>query len=893
MNQSVRRPGIGLALLPGILIALFLLAISGPVSGQAISIPKVLDPNLEIQLVASEPEIVTPTGLAADRQGRLYVVESHTHARGGDYSGPSRDRVLVFQHKTPDGTFRSPTLYADGLRHALAIAFSTDQILYAVQMKSVVALRDMDGDGFAESHDVVLKIETDNNNNHGVFLGLVFDEQNRMYVSLGNIGGKAYRIEGTDDRHISGRGDTGLIVRCRADGSALERFASGFWNPPEMKFDSAGRLIVTDNDPDARGPNRVLHVVEGGDYGYQARYGSSGLHPYSAWNGELPGTLPMIGGIGEAPVGVMDCNSSALPRDYRNELLVGVWGTHEVVRVRAKPRGVSIRGEVIPILVGGESFWPTNITATADGRVYIADWADRRYPVHGKGRIWQLTAKKGVRTLELQGPFSESNAAPGQNRLSDIANSTAISDFERLIDVATDPDPFLSHAAIMSLAKPVFNKRLLDQLSDQQAARRLACVLALRKSGATIDGRRFQSLLTDPDVNVRKIALIWTGESKRSELLKSVTETASQQTSTASLFETFLATVDMLESDNSDEEVTISKDLNVDPELIRSVLADKMQPARSKAMAVRYLTDIESPQTVDILTQLARSPHPWLASQAIQTLALSPDKRATDLLAKIATDKSSEAEVRCDAVMAYLAVADRPAQRILQLVTSENHEVALAAARGLTAHMNDVAVARKFQDLLMSKSNPGVDTPLRRQLEFAASLSQPRSTNATRLSQSVNRPDSDEAWQQLLSQRGDLVAGRRVFFDGRSQCSRCHAIQGRGGRIGPDLSNIATAKTPDQILSSILHPSQDRSPDYQGYLVALTDGRVIKGTQFHYRGESAELQIEDGSVLRFKLSDTEEYRALDESLMPENLEEALATGELQDLFAFLCSLNGQ
>ena len=60
-----------------------------------ISVPEVRDARLEVSLVASEPVVVTPTGLAADGQGRLYLVESHTHSRGRAYDGPRNDRVLV------------------------------------------------------------------------------------------------------------------------------------------------------------------------------------------------------------------------------------------------------------------------------------------------------------------------------------------------------------------------------------------------------------------------------------------------------------------------------------------------------------------------------------------------------------------------------------------------------------------------------------------------------------------------------------------------------------------------------------------------------------------------------------------------------------------------------
>ena len=52
------------------------------------SFRRVLDDRLQIQLVAAEPDVVTPTGIAVDDKGRVLVIESHTHFRPEGYNGP-------------------------------------------------------------------------------------------------------------------------------------------------------------------------------------------------------------------------------------------------------------------------------------------------------------------------------------------------------------------------------------------------------------------------------------------------------------------------------------------------------------------------------------------------------------------------------------------------------------------------------------------------------------------------------------------------------------------------------------------------------------------------------------------------------------------------------------
>src|SRR4051794_17223747 len=51
------------------------LACTGALWGAPIAPPSAADERLTIDLVAAEPDIVTPTGLATDARGRVWVIE--------------------------------------------------------------------------------------------------------------------------------------------------------------------------------------------------------------------------------------------------------------------------------------------------------------------------------------------------------------------------------------------------------------------------------------------------------------------------------------------------------------------------------------------------------------------------------------------------------------------------------------------------------------------------------------------------------------------------------------------------------------------------------------------------------------------------------------------------
>jgi len=61
------------------------------------------------------------------------------------------------------------------------------------------------------------------------------------------------------------------------------------------------------------------------------------------------------------------------------------------------------------------------------------------------------------------------------------------------------------------------------------------------------------------------------------------------------------------------------------------------------------------------------------------------------------------------------------------------------------------------------------------------------------------------------------------------QCVRCHAIDGEGGTVGPDLSDIGNKLTREEIVQALVEPSARLSPGYGSVKLTLKDGQVITG----------------------------------------------------------------
>jgi putative membrane-bound dehydrogenase-like protein len=435
--------------------------------------PKSLDPRIKIELFAEHPQIVTPTGIDIDHQGRVWAIESNTHFPPDGYAGHKTDRLLVMRDTNHDGRADEITVFADGLTHAMSVAvrpvwypvpdrkagkgenISPKLSVYVATRREILLLHDDDGDLKADRQERLVHLETTGNYPHNGLAGLAFDAMGWMFFGFGENLGADYKVIGSDGTTLTGGGEGGSIFRSRIDGSQLSRWATGFWNPHASCIDAYGRMFSVDNDPDSRPPCRLLHIIPGGDYGYRFRNGRKGLHPFTAWNGEIPGTLPMVAGTGEAPSGIVAYEADGLPSDYVGNLLVGTWGDHRIDRFKLKTKGSSFTSLAEPLITGDENFRPVGLAVAPDGSVYFTDWVSREYKVHGKGRIWRISA---VKPREQPAPL-----------VADLEKATEVRLFERLHS-ANGP---IRRAAAYYLGKSVAGRSLLvSQFADSNQPNR-------------------------------------------------------------------------------------------------------------------------------------------------------------------------------------------------------------------------------------------------------------------------------------------------------------------------------------------------------------------------------------------------------------------------------------
>src|ERR1700722_18731479 len=99
--------------------------------------PVVTDHDLVLELVAAEPDIVTPTGIAVDSKGRIWCIENNTHERPANYGGPTSDCVRVFEDFDANGKARKIWTFASGFRNAMGLSFGPDGFVYLATRSTI------------------------------------------------------------------------------------------------------------------------------------------------------------------------------------------------------------------------------------------------------------------------------------------------------------------------------------------------------------------------------------------------------------------------------------------------------------------------------------------------------------------------------------------------------------------------------------------------------------------------------------------------------------------------------------------------------------------------------------------------------------------------------------
>ncbi|MGY8653013.1 MAG: PVC-type heme-binding CxxCH protein [Verrucomicrobiia bacterium] len=166
----------------------------------------------------------------------------------------------------------------------------------------------------------------------------------------------------------------------------------------------------------------------------------------------------------------------------------------------------------------------------------------------------------------------------------------------------------------------------------------------------------------------------------------------------------------------------------------------------------------------------------------------------------------------------------------------------------------------------------------------------------TQLAAPLIKQIRDEA-NQRESRLADLETGlkpgnpdRGLAAFTKAACNVCHKIQGEGGVIGPELTNIGSIRTTRDLLEAIAYPNATFAREYEPMTVNLRDGEALTGRITREDKSTVHLMNVAGEIAEIDRATIQSIETSPVSLMPTGLEHALTNEELSDLIAFLRGL---
>jgi cytochrome c oxidase cbb3-type subunit 3 len=133
----------------------------------------------------------------------------------------------------------------------------------------------------------------------------------------------------------------------------------------------------------------------------------------------------------------------------------------------------------------------------------------------------------------------------------------------------------------------------------------------------------------------------------------------------------------------------------------------------------------------------------------------------------------------------------------------------------------------------------------------------------------------------------EVASGAELFKS--KGCQQCHRVNGAGGRLGPDLSEIGRIRSVEHLRAALVDPNADVRQRY--WVVSLKDASGRSQQGFLMNEDSYTVQFIDMGERLHSVSKSglKDYKVEKTSKMP-SFKESLNASELDQLVAYLSSL---
>ncbi len=644
------------------------------------------------------------------------------------------------------------------------------------------------------------------------------------------------------------RAPGGWIANIDSVGSRLELVGAGFRNAYDMAYNEAGDLFTFDSDmewdfglPWYR-PTRICHVTSGAEFGWR-----TGSTPWSPTN---PDNLPPVINVGQgSPTNLLFGGNAKFPEKYKHSLFAFDWSFGIIYAIHLEPEGASYTATGEEFL-SGSPLPLTDGTVGPDGALYFLTGGRRLesdlYRVYYAGDSATIDAPT-VSLTALQQLRRELEQFHGDPQPGALDKAWPNLDHE---------DRFVRYAARVAIEHQPVASWQNKALKESDPLKSIHAIIALARQGNP-------RLRNDLLASLMKIDFATLKESQQIDLVRAFELTLLRmgipEGQVKKSVVTYLEKVFPANSNTMNRALSkVLLALN-DPEAVKKTMAmlesAKDDPSE-KALTSSADLILRNPQYgMDIAGTLSNVPP---AQQTFYATALSNVTEGWTPELQQQYFSWFYKAFSYSGGHSFRGYIDKIRKSALQHVPKDKFEYYNDISGDSLANL----VAGAPIDKAHQPKGPGRNW----QLKEALSMSQDGIKNR------------------------DFENGKAMF--GASLCSSCHTMGSEGGAAGPNLTQLGTRFSTQDMLEAIIEPSKTISDQYGATVLYLKAGGTVVGrlvNEDDTKYSVAQNPFAPQVIKEVPRGDVLRVRASDVSPMPPGTINRLNEEELKDLLAYLMS----
>jgi putative heme-binding domain-containing protein len=636
----------------------------------------------------------------------------------------------------------------------------------------------------------------------------------------------------------------GWIAHMDSLGKHWEMVGAGFRNEFDIAFNDAGDLFTYDSDmewdfgmPWYR-PTRICHVTSGSEFGWRTGNGK--------WSPNYPDNLPPVINIGQgSPTSLISGSNAAFPEKYKNSIFAFDWSFGIIYAIHLEPKGATYTAQAEEF-ISGSPLPLTDGMIGPDGAMYFLTGGRRL-----ESDLYRISASTQNKT----------NGSP-------IVTTTEENKLRRSLEKYHEPnknavevawpslkheDRFVRYAARIAVEHQPVATWQEKALKETDPIILTEAMIALARQGKpTVKNKMFQALAK---VDYDKLS-------------------ASQQLDIVRAFEVLIFRMGKPEGQLKDQVVAY-----LDPKF----------PAPSNELnrvLCKVLVFIGAPKSVEkTLTLLANAKDDPMEKtvSASSDLIMRNPQYGLDIAEMLANVPPAQ--------QTYYATVLSEASSGWTTGLQEQYFRWFAKAFAYQGGVSYIGFIDKARKKALAYT-PADKTDYYNTLSGAGLLTESGNDLA-------NRPEPKGPWKSRTTEEAlalldepltnrDFVQGKNMFV--ASLCSSCHSMRGEGGNIGPDLTQLGTRFSTNDVLVHTVDPNKEVSDQYAATIFSMKDGSSIFGRLINEDDGKYFVSQNPFSpdVLReISKSDVLSTKHSGVSLMLPGLTNRLNDDELKDLIAYL------